>query len=92
MQLYFVSKVNFAHGLECRITSGVSTVWWCADVVITDHCGLGFTGEVAACGLVERPAARGAVARAVRRRVSSSIAGYRRLPTWEGTRGREMTF
>lgn len=81
VQLFFVSKDNFAPGFEGSITSGVSTVWWCADVVITDHCGLGFTGEVAARGLVERPAARRAVARAVCRRVSSSITGYRWLPT-----------
>lgn len=43
------------------ITSGVRTVRRRADVVVTDHRGLGFAGEVAARGLVEGPAAGGAV-------------------------------
>lgn len=52
-----------------------------ADVVVTDHCGLGFAGEVAARGLVEGPAAGGAVTRAVRGRVGAGVAGYGRLAT-----------
>lgn len=81
MQLHFVSTDNFALGPKRSITSGVGTVRRCADVVIADHRGLGFAGEVAARGLVERSAARGAVTRAVRRRVGASVAGYGRLPT-----------
>lgn len=80
MQLHFVRTHKFASGLP-GITSGVSTVWRCADVVVTDHRGLGFAGEVAARGLVERSAAGGAVTRAVRRRVGASVAGYGRLAT-----------
>lgn len=66
---------------RCSITSGVRTVRRRADVVVTDHCGLGFAGEVAARGLVEGPAAGGAVTRAVRGRVGAGVAGYGRLTT-----------
>lgn len=66
---------------EYNFTSSVRTAQWCPDVVITDHCGLGFTGEMAARGLVERTAAGRAVTRAVRGRVGPSVAGYGRLPT-----------
>lgn len=75
------SEYIFAPGLECNITSGVRTVRRCASVAIADHGGLGFAGEVAACGLVERAAAGGAVTRAVRGRVGPSVARYGRLPT-----------
>lgn len=67
--------------IDFSITSVVSTVRWCANVEITHHCSLGFTGEVTTSGLVEGSAAGGAVARAVRRRVCPSIAGYGGLTT-----------
>lgn len=84
--MHNIFECIFAPGPECRITSVVGTVRRCADVVVTHHRGLGFTGQVAARGLVERSAASGAVARAVRGRVGPSVAGYGRLPTWERAR------